>query len=353
MAVELQVCKNDLQNTRILATESGRIAETTAATLANLAARQQLLAAMQAPAGQQVKANSVFTVRFDFGSTRVAIPPDIAAALVEDAKASPLVLLRGRTDGTTDAPAESRIARERAAAVRDYLVAAGVDPARIRATYQPAGDHVADNASAGRPRPEPPRRDRAVPRAAGRTERAPPSPSPEPPPNPPSRGRHGCRQLPRPPGQHQPRAAPSSPPTAPPWPSSGSRRRADTAGERYELRDPFAEVTYRANTFPEMVAKADQLGSTPLRRGGRGRQAHADPEGRWRVATRAAAPGGARAAPGPGAGARRGARGHERGPDARRRQGARRSPSRSMPRPSPRSTPRPSAPRSSPASKPR
>ena len=76
-------------------------------------------------------------------------PTDVAAALVEDAKASPLVLLRGRTDGTSDAPAESRIARDRAAAVRDYLVAAGVDPARIRATYQPAGDHVADNASAG------------------------------------------------------------------------------------------------------------------------------------------------------------------------------------------------------------
>jgi outer membrane protein OmpA-like peptidoglycan-associated protein len=33
--------------------------------------------------------------------------------------------------------------------VRDYLVAAGVDPARIRATYQPAGDHLADNVSAG------------------------------------------------------------------------------------------------------------------------------------------------------------------------------------------------------------
>ena len=38
----------------------------------------------------------------------------------------------------------------------------------------------------------------------------------------------------------------------------------DTAGERYEMRDPFAEVTYRANTFPEMVAKADQLGSTRI-----------------------------------------------------------------------------------------
>ena len=36
----------------------------------------------------------------------------------------------------------------------------------------------------------------------------------------------------------------------------------DVPGERYELRDPFAEVTYRANQFPEMVAKADQLGSS-------------------------------------------------------------------------------------------
>ena len=149
MAVELQVCKNDLQNTRLMATESGRVAETTAATLANLAARQQILTAMQGAPGQQPKANSVFTVRFDFGSTRVVIPTDIAATLVEDAKASPLVMLRGRTDGTSDAPAESRLARDRAAAVRDYLVAAGVDPARIRATYQPAGDHVADNVSAG------------------------------------------------------------------------------------------------------------------------------------------------------------------------------------------------------------
>ena len=149
MAVELQVCKNDLQNTRLMATESGRLAETTAATLANLAARQQILAAMQGPTGRQPQANSVFTVRFDFGSTHVAIPPDVTAVLVEDAKASPLVLLRGRTDGASDAPAESRIARDRAAAVRDYLVAAGVDQARIRATYQPAGDHVADNSSAG------------------------------------------------------------------------------------------------------------------------------------------------------------------------------------------------------------
>jgi len=149
MGVELQVCKNDLQNTRLLATESGRLADTTTATQANMAARQQMLAAMQGAAVPRAQANSIFSVRFEFGSTRVVIPAEIAAALIENAKAAPLVLLRGRTDGTSDAPAESRIARDRAVAVRDYLVAAGVDPARIRATYQPAGDHVADNASAG------------------------------------------------------------------------------------------------------------------------------------------------------------------------------------------------------------
>ena len=33
------------------------------------------------------------------------------------------------------------------------------------------------------------------------------------------------------------------------------------AGTRYELRDPFAEVTYRVDSFAEMAAKADQLGA--------------------------------------------------------------------------------------------
>jgi outer membrane protein OmpA-like peptidoglycan-associated protein len=144
MAVELQVCKSDLQNTRIVATESGRLAETAAATLERVSARQQVIVAMaSAP-----QANSVFTIRFDFGSTRVVVPVDTASALIDNARAAPLVLLRGRTDGVIDSTTESRIARERAAAVRDYLVGAGVDPARIRATYQPVGDFAADNSSA-------------------------------------------------------------------------------------------------------------------------------------------------------------------------------------------------------------
>jgi outer membrane protein OmpA-like peptidoglycan-associated protein len=141
MAVELQVCKNDLQNAHILATESGRLADTAAATLAHLAARQQLLASLQ----QRAMANSVHTVRFAFNSTRVDIPPDAAPSLLEDAKTAPLVMLRGRTDGTSDSPSESRMAQARASAVRDYLIASGVDASRIRTTHQPSGDHVADN----------------------------------------------------------------------------------------------------------------------------------------------------------------------------------------------------------------
>ena len=120
-------------------------------TLGAIAARQQLLASVPRTVASQDLANRVFTVHFGFGDAGVVVPDDIAPVLVDSAKSAPLIVLRGRTDGSADTPAESRIAQARALAVRDYLVSAGVDPARIRATYQPAGDHMADNASpAGR-----------------------------------------------------------------------------------------------------------------------------------------------------------------------------------------------------------
>ncbi|MFH7043309.1 OmpA family protein [Paucibacter sp. JuS9] len=151
MAVELQVCKNDLQNTRLRAIESGRAAETSAVTQANIAALQQALTGLQAQAlmpAAAVRPNSIFTVRFDYGSTRFNIPTDVALDLTREAKAAPLILLRGRTDGIGDAPIESHIARARARAVSDYLLAAGVNPSQIRATYQGTGDHAADNQTA-------------------------------------------------------------------------------------------------------------------------------------------------------------------------------------------------------------
>ena len=170
MAIDLQACKSELHNTRIVATESSRQAESAAASLERAAAHQQAMEAVRAvmasaassqktaqnPAQNSVQntalnatqANSIFTLRFGFNSTRVTVPADSTAALISAARNAPLVLLRGRTDGATDTSAASRIAHQRAIAVRDYLVAAGVDPSRIRTTHQPTGDHVADNNSA-------------------------------------------------------------------------------------------------------------------------------------------------------------------------------------------------------------
>lgn len=146
-AIKLQSCRSELQNTRILASEASRAAEAAAFTVARLNERQQALAALVSAAPSLPPANAVFTVHFDYGSARADLPHDIAEALLASARAAPLVVLRGRTDGTTDAPGESHIARQRAAAVRDALVTGGVDPQRIRETFQPSGDHVADNST--------------------------------------------------------------------------------------------------------------------------------------------------------------------------------------------------------------
>ena len=147
VAVELQVCKSELQNTRILASETSRLAESANHSATELATRlalqQQALAAR--PAAAADTANAVYTVHFAFGSAQFAVPEPSAAMLIEQARTASLVMLRGRTDGTAESPSESRIARDRAAAVRAYLVQAGVEPARIRATWQPVGDHAADN----------------------------------------------------------------------------------------------------------------------------------------------------------------------------------------------------------------
>ena len=47
--------------------------------------------------------------------------------------------------------------------------------------------------------------------------------------------------------------------------------KAAPTADRYELRDPFAEVTYRSDSLSKIVAKAQRLGST--------RVTAVDPEG--------------------------------------------------------------------------
>lgn len=147
MAIDLQACKSELHNTRIVARETQRTTEISAANEARVSALQQAIAAVQArlAAPSADAANSVFTVHFDFGSAEVVVPAEMRAVLVESARAAPLVVLRGRTDGVIDSAADGSIASARAIAMRDYLVSAGVAASRIHLSHQSMGDHVADN----------------------------------------------------------------------------------------------------------------------------------------------------------------------------------------------------------------
>lgn len=148
VAVELQSCRSDLANTRILATESVRSAEASSQAVARIVQQQQLLV-RGIDANASAQRNLLVPVLFGFGSTQVRLPDADAARIVEEARAAPLIMLRGRTDGTSESLAESAIARQRANAVEAWLVQSGVDRVRIRTTWQPIGDHSADNATPG------------------------------------------------------------------------------------------------------------------------------------------------------------------------------------------------------------
>lgn len=144
MAVDLQTCRSELENTRIVAADSARSAEANAQAMARIAKQQQLLArSIEASAAAQ--RNRLFTVLFAFGSTEVTMPDADAARILDEARVAPLIVLRGRTDGKIESRTESAIARRRADAVEAWLVRSGVDRTRIRTTWQPVGDHAADN----------------------------------------------------------------------------------------------------------------------------------------------------------------------------------------------------------------
>ena len=149
MAVSLQTCQSELQSTRLSVRESQRAAESAKTALLHLAAQQHSLTrqALKLEHGP----NTVYSILFPFADAHISLPPTDAHRLIEAARSSAWIVLRGRTDGLIESSTESRVARQRSESMRSYLVQAGVDPARIRTTWQPVGDHAADNAAeAGR-----------------------------------------------------------------------------------------------------------------------------------------------------------------------------------------------------------
>src|SRR5262245_27460597 len=96
-ALELQSCHVALQNVRIVAEESRRAAEVAVQRLA-VAERQR------APEPIHESGNSVYTVLFAFGATKLELPAADAREIVAEARNAPLVVVCGRTDGTIETP---------------------------------------------------------------------------------------------------------------------------------------------------------------------------------------------------------------------------------------------------------
>ncbi|WP_271009267.1 OmpA family protein [Paucibacter sp. B51] len=153
-AVDLLACRNEAHNTKLLLNDKElALQEAQSNRAANAVERANLLRThLQLLADhQQVRppqVNQVILVHFDSGSSDLKRPSPATNAMIEAAKSAPLVVLRGRTDGSKETLGDSRLARGRTAAVYEFLVSAGIRPDRIRSTYQAIGDHLADNSSA-------------------------------------------------------------------------------------------------------------------------------------------------------------------------------------------------------------
>jgi outer membrane protein OmpA-like peptidoglycan-associated protein len=86
-------------------------------------------------------------VQFEFGKADFKPSPDVGKVLVEAAKLADLVNVRGRTDSVVAGPSDARLARLRAAAAKDYLVAQGVDGAKIKVYSLASGDFTASTST--------------------------------------------------------------------------------------------------------------------------------------------------------------------------------------------------------------
>lgn len=82
--------------------------------------------------------------RFQSGSTQLALSSSTKTALLDAAKRSQRIVVRGRTDSTGDSTLNSRIALARAVSGRKLLIEGGIAPAKVQTTYS-TGHYVASN----------------------------------------------------------------------------------------------------------------------------------------------------------------------------------------------------------------
>ena len=149
LGIELQSCQANLSNTRMALDETARSADRTGSAMAQLAAHcGSASAGTAAPGGTSAasgRANTVYVVFFKYAEHEIRLSEDELNRLVVDAKSASSVQVRGRTDATRDNAFDNALAARRANAVFSLLVGHGVDPGKIRLTYQGQGDTMSPN----------------------------------------------------------------------------------------------------------------------------------------------------------------------------------------------------------------
>ena len=145
-AIELQSCQSNLANTRLLVEESSRNGERAAGAMVPLAEQCQLAPVSEESKTASTVPNTVYVVLFEYAKYRIRLSDEETDRLIRDAKTATSIHVRGRTDASRDNAFDSMLAARRADAALTLLVNHGVDPSRIRATYQGQGDAMVSNA---------------------------------------------------------------------------------------------------------------------------------------------------------------------------------------------------------------
>ena len=141
-AVDLQMCRTELSATKIVLTET-LTTEQRRQVLAQAAAENAIPVLARPPMAPPTEPNQIFVVNFALGSADFDLAPGQTAQLVEQARAAKYIVIRGRTDASSDSVLETKLARRRAEAAFKYLVeTVRLPPEGIRLSWQGAGDLI-------------------------------------------------------------------------------------------------------------------------------------------------------------------------------------------------------------------
>jgi outer membrane protein OmpA-like peptidoglycan-associated protein len=146
LGIELQTCQANLANSRLALDEADR----TGGALEQLGARcdrsgaaRRAMGKAEGSGGTGPTANAVYILFFGYAAHEIRLSDGEIDRLVADARTAAAIQVRGRTDATRDNAFDNALAAGRANAVFSLLVGHGVDPSKIRLTYQGAGDAIA------------------------------------------------------------------------------------------------------------------------------------------------------------------------------------------------------------------